>query len=61
MDSGLDQSNLTFVPKVLYGTTSIRGDIPTITPTIQASIFVLKAKALALSNSMAQVKVAASE
>lgn len=42
-------------------TTSIRGDISTITPTFQASTSVLEAKTFALSNSMAQVKLAASK
>lgn len=40
---------------------SIRGDILTITPTVQASISVLQAKTLALRNSVAQVKLTASD
>lgn len=40
-------------------TTSIRGDISTVTSTIQAAIPV--AETLALSNSMAQVKLATSD
>ena len=42
-------------------TTSIRGDILAITRTIQASISVIEAKTLALSNSVAQVKLVASD